>query len=54
MGVDLRTSAFTHGQLYVALSQMSSAQGVTILLSENDDGKTNNVVYLEVLVQSQA
>ena len=51
VGVDLRTSAFTHGQLYVALSRVTSAQGVTVLLSKNGDGKTNNVVYPEVLLR---
>ena len=51
VGVDLRTSAFTHGQLYVALSRITSAQGVTVLLFENGDRKTNNVVYPEVLLR---
>ena len=51
MGVDLRTSAFTPGQLYVALSRVTSAQGVTVLLSENGGGKTNNIVYPEVLLR---
>lgn len=49
--VDLQTSAFIHGQLYIALSQVTSAQGVTVLFSENGDEKTNNVVYPEVLLQ---
>ena len=51
VGVDLRTSAFTHGQLYIALSRVASAQGVTVLLSKNVDGKSNNVVYPEVLLR---
>lgn len=54
VGVDLRTSAFTHGQLYIVLSQVTSVQGVTVLLSENGDEKTNNVVYPEVLLRPQA
>ena len=51
VGVDLRTSAFTHGQLYVGLSRVTSAEEIIILLSENGDGKTNNVVYPEVLLR---
>lgn len=47
VGVDLQTSAFTYGQLYVALSRVTRTQGVTVLLSENSD---NNVVYPVVLL----
>lgn len=50
VGVDLRTSAFTHAQLYVALSRMTTLQGITILMAENSDSKTKNVVYPKVLL----
>lgn len=49
MRVNLQTSAFTYGQLYVVLSQVTSIQKITVLLSKNDDEKTNNVVYLKIL-----
>ena len=52
VAVDLRESAFTHGQLYVALSRSTSADGVTVLLSSDQSTgelKTDNVVYLELL-----
>lgn len=51
VGVDHQTSAFIHGQLYVALSYVTTLQGITILTVENSDGKTNNVVYPEVLLR---
>ena len=50
VGVDLSASAFTHGQLYVALSRAVNLDNVTVLLSENLDNKTENVVYPEVLL----
>lgn len=50
MRVNLQTFAFTYGQLYIVLSQVTSVQEITVLLSKNDDEKTNNVVYLKVLL----
>ena len=50
VGVDLRTSAFTHGQLYVALSRVTSLDGLTLLPSENTPTHTDNIVYPEVLL----
>ena len=50
VGIDLGSSAFTHGQLYVALSRAVDLTNITVLLAENGDGKTDNVVYPEVLL----
>ena len=45
-GVDLREDCFSHGQLYVAFSRVSSKKNFYVLQPE---GKTRNVVYPEVL-----
>jgi len=50
VGVDLCTPAFTHGQLYVALSRVTLLDGLTLLLSEQTPTHTDNVVYPEVLL----
>jgi hypothetical protein len=51
VGVDLRYSVFTHGQLYVALSTSTNIEGINIL--HREDSLTNtveNIVYPELLI----
>jgi ATP-dependent exoDNAse (exonuclease V) alpha subunit len=48
VGVYLWTPAFSHGQLYVALSRVTDVRNLTVLLPENET-KTVNIVYPEVL-----
>ncbi|KAM3248552.1 ATP-dependent DNA helicase PIF1-like [Capsicum annuum] len=50
-GLFLKKSVFTHGQLYVALSRMTSRKGLNILAYDDEEKITNevkNVVYKEV------
>jgi len=50
VGVDLRWPAFSHEQLYVALSRVTSLDRLTLLPSEQTPTQTDNIVYSEVLL----
>jgi ATP-dependent exoDNAse (exonuclease V) alpha subunit len=51
VGIYLKKPVFAHGQLYVAISRVTSKSGLKILI-ENEDGtcgnQTRNIVYREI------
>ena len=50
VGLNLQTSVFSHGQLYVALSRCTSGERIKVLLPEgNETQRVPNIVYKEVL-----
>lgn len=51
VGVDLRSPAFTHGQLYIALLRVTDVSKLCVLFPEQGDGTTTNVVYPEVFLR---
>ena len=49
--LDLRNAVFTHGQLYVAISRVTSVLNIKAIWDSNLDRPiTKNIVYPEVII----
>jgi hypothetical protein len=52
VGVNLRIPVFTHRQLYIALLRVTDIRGLSLLLAQDGDSTTANIIYPEVLLDS--
>jgi hypothetical protein len=51
IGLDARSSVFTHGQFYVAISHATSKHGIKAIWdAKYNNAITKNIVYPEVLL----
>ena len=51
VGLDMKSSVFTHGQFYVGVSRVKSVNNIKVIWDENlGDGIMKNVVYPEILL----
>jgi len=50
VGINLQTSVFSHGQLYVSFSRCTSPLNISVLLPEQsqESRRTLNIIYKEV------
>ena len=54
ISIDLRTSSFSHGQLYMALSRITDVSRLVLLFKEDEkEEKTENVVFPKILLLNQ-
>jgi hypothetical protein len=52
VGLDLRKPVFSHGQFYVGVSSITSVYNIkAIWRGDEEEAKTTNIVYNEVLIQ---
>ena len=49
VGIYLPEPVFAHGQLYTAFSRGKRGGDVSVLIKDNKDGFTDNIVYKELL-----
>jgi len=54
VGLDLGTSAFTHGQFYVAMSRVTDVNKLAVLQTSISPVTTHNIVYPELLLSQQS
>jgi len=50
ISVNLHMPVFMHGQLYITLLRVTDIRGLLLLLPQNGDGITTNIIYPEVLL----